>query len=171
MECSSWLRQAKSNVSLVCAVLAVQAALSACSNDEAVVPQADREIVVTEREAGTGAVAQAGDTVLFHYVGYVSPTDEVFDNSYERGLPLEVIAGEKGTDKQSAIIKNNLEEGSVVTGLARGLVGVRVGGRRIISIPQELAYGGCNNAPEGVPELVCRADYLEFEVRVLAIRY
>jgi peptidylprolyl isomerase len=152
-------------------VLLMQIGLLACSDSGSVAPRVIREILIQDKVLGSGPQAEAGDTVLFHFVGYISATGQVFDNSYELGVPLEVIAGEKGTGKQSAIIKNNKESGSVVTGLARGLVGVRLGGRRIISVPQELAYDGCNRAPIGVPELVCKSDYLEFEVTVLAIRF
>jgi peptidylprolyl isomerase len=149
----------------------MQLALSGCGDDETTAPQPNRPIEVSEAVAGTGAQSEAGDTVLFHYVGFVSASGEVFDNSYERGVPLEVIAGERGTSTQGSIIRNNQANGSVITGLARGLVGVRVGGRRTVSVPRELAYGGCNNAPQGIPELVCSSDYLEFEVTVLAIRF
>jgi peptidylprolyl isomerase len=171
MERSSWLRLALSSRSVVCAVFMMQVALSACSDSQNVAPQVDREVLVEELIIGAGAQAQAGDTVLFNYVGYVPATSEVFDNSYERGLPLEVIAGQKGTNAESAIISNNQAAGEVITGLARGLVGVRAGGRRIISVPQELAYGGCTGAVGGIPQIVCSADYLAFEVTVLAIRF
>jgi peptidylprolyl isomerase len=171
MERSTWLRDVKLNRSCIGMLIVVHLALSACSDGGTVAPQANREILIEDKVQGTGSPTQAGDTVLFHYVGFISATGQVFDNSYERGLPLEVIAGEKGKDKQSAVIKNNRENGSVVTGLARGLVGVRIGGRRIISVPKELAYGGCDNAPQNVPTLVCLAEYLEFEVTVLSIRF
>jgi peptidylprolyl isomerase len=149
----------------------MQIGLLACSDSGSVAPTANREIFIEDKVLGSGPQAEAGDTVLFHYVGFISATGQVFDNSYELGVPLEVIAGEKGIGKQGSIVKNNKESGSVVAGLSRGLVGVRLGGRRIISVPQELAYGGCNRAPAGIPELVCASDYLEFEVTVLAIRF
>lgn len=50
-------------------------------------------LVVTDLGTGTGAAAAVGDKLIVHYVGVRSATGEEFDNSYDRGEPLEVQLG------------------------------------------------------------------------------
>lgn len=80
---------------------------------------------------GTGAVAKAGDTVTVQYVGYAYSTGKQFDASWDRGQPFQF----------------NLGEGQVITGWDDGVQGMRVGGRRELIIPPNLAYG--TSAPQG----------------------
>jgi peptidylprolyl isomerase len=86
-------------------------------------PPADLE--VTDIWEGDGAVAKAGDTVRVHYVGVAYSTGEEFDASWNRGDPLEFRLG----------------VGQVITGWDQGVQGMRVGGRRQLVIPPDLAYG------------------------------
>ena len=83
------------------------------------------ELVITDLVEGTGPVAQAGQTVSVHYVGVAHSTGEEFDSSYDRGDPLVFPLGAR----------------RVITGWDNGLVGMKVGGRRRLVIPPQLAYG------------------------------
>ena len=66
-----------------------------------------------------------GDTVQVHYVGVAYSTGEEFDASWNRGEPLEFRLG----------------TGRVIAGWDQGVQGMRVGGRRQLVIPPDLAYG------------------------------
>jgi peptidylprolyl isomerase len=74
---------------------------------------------------GDGPVAKAGDTVKVHYVGVAFSTGEEFDASWNRGTPLEFKLG----------------VGQVISGWDQGVQGMKVGGRRRLTIPAHLAYG------------------------------
>lgn len=73
---------------------------------------------------GAGAVVEAGDTIVCHYLGQTW-AGKVFDNSFDRGQPLSFMIG----------------VGQVIRGWDDGLVGQRVGSRVLLSIPAELGYG------------------------------
>ncbi|MGO4385371.1 FKBP-type peptidyl-prolyl cis-trans isomerase [Specibacter sp. RAF43] len=83
------------------------------------------ELVIEDLIEGTGAEVVAGNTVSTHYVGVAFSTGEEFDSSWGRGTPLEFRAG----------------VGQVIQGWDQGLLGMKVGGRRRLEIPSELAYG------------------------------
>ena len=83
------------------------------------------ELEITDIWEGDGAVAKAGDTVRVHYVGVAYSTGEEFDASWNRGDPLEFRLG----------------MGQVIAGWDQGVQGMRVGGRRQLVIPPDLAYG------------------------------
>lgn len=87
--------------------------------------QPPTELEIVDDEIGTGAEAQAGDTVAVHYVGVAHSTGEEFDSSYNRGAPLEFRLG----------------VGMVIAGWDQGVQGMKVGGRRTLRIPPHLAYG------------------------------
>ncbi|MFF1393961.1 FKBP-type peptidyl-prolyl cis-trans isomerase [Streptomyces sp. NPDC058287] len=86
-------------------------------------PPADLEI--KEIWEGDGVAAKAGDFVKVHYVGVAFSTGEEFDASWNRGNPLEFQLG----------------AGQVITGWDKGIQGMKVGGRRRLTIPAHLAYG------------------------------
>ncbi|MBM9622570.1 FKBP-type peptidyl-prolyl cis-trans isomerase [Streptomyces zhihengii] len=86
-------------------------------------PPADLEI--KEIWEGDGQEAKAGDTVQVHYVGVAFSTGEEFDSSWNRGTPLGFKLG----------------AGQVISGWDRGIQGMKVGGRRQLTIPAHLAYG------------------------------
>ncbi|HRA76011.1 MAG TPA: FKBP-type peptidyl-prolyl cis-trans isomerase [Propionicimonas sp.] len=86
-------------------------------------PPAD--LVIVDLEVGTGPEAVPGKRVAVHYVGVAFSSGEEFDASYGRGAPLVFDLG----------------AGRVITGWDRGLVGMKVGGRRRLEIPPHLAYG------------------------------
>jgi peptidylprolyl isomerase len=83
------------------------------------------ELEISDIWEGDGAVAKAGDTVQVHYVGVAYSTGEEFDASWSRGEPLEFRLG----------------VGQVIAGWDQGVQGMRVGGRRQLVIPPDLAYG------------------------------
>ncbi|GAA1786133.1 MAG: FKBP-type peptidyl-prolyl cis-trans isomerase [Actinobacteria bacterium] len=86
-------------------------------------PPAD--LVVEDIWEGDGQEAQAGDTIRTHYLGVAHSTGEEFDASWNRGAPLDFRIG----------------VGQVIPGWDRGIVGMKVGGRRKLTIPAHLAYG------------------------------
>ncbi|WP_069814192.1 FKBP-type peptidyl-prolyl cis-trans isomerase [Streptomyces sp. TP-A0874] len=83
------------------------------------------ELQIRDVWEGNGPVAKAGDTVSVHYVGVAFSTGEEFDASWNRGTPLRFQLG----------------VGQVITGWDQGVQGMKVGGRRELTIPAHLAYG------------------------------
>ena len=86
-------------------------------------PPAD--LVIEDIIVGDGAEATAGSTVAAHYVGVAHSTGEEFDASWNRGAPLDFRLG----------------VGMVIQGWDRGIEGMKVGGRRKLTIPPHLGYG------------------------------
>jgi len=86
---------------------------------------APSELVIEDLAEGDGQEAGAGDTISAHYVGVAHSTGEEFDSSWNRGAPLDFRLG----------------VGQVIRGWDEGIVGMKVGGRRKLTIPAHLAYG------------------------------
>lgn len=80
---------------------------------------------------GDGAAAEAGDELEVQYVGVSYATGEEFDSSWERGEPFAFRLG----------------DGMVIPGWDQGLEGMKVGGRRRLTIPPDLAYGAQGSPP------------------------
>ena len=87
------------------------------------------ELQVTDIIVGSGDLVPAGATVTADYVGYGAATGEMFDASWVRGEPATFPLAR------------------VILGWQEGLVGMQVGGRRLLVIPAELGYG--DNPPPG----------------------
>jgi len=83
------------------------------------------ELVVEDVLDGDGAEATKGSKVAVHYVGVAFSTGEEFDASWNRGQPF----------------KFQLGKGNVIPGWDAGVLGMRVGGRRRLTIPSAMAYG------------------------------
>lgn len=83
------------------------------------------ELQIEDLAVGDGERATAGDLLAVQYVGVRWSDGGEFDASWERGQPIEFELG----------------AGRVIPGWEQGLEGMRVGGRRVITIPPELAYG------------------------------
>ena len=83
------------------------------------------DLEITDVVVGEGAEAVAGSTVQAHYVGVAHSTGEEFDASYNRGAPLSFRLG----------------VGQVIAGWDQGIAGMKVGGRRKLTIPPHLGYG------------------------------
>ncbi|GGZ41104.1 peptidyl-prolyl cis-trans isomerase [Streptomyces inusitatus] len=86
-------------------------------------PPADLEI--KDLWEGDGAEAKAGDLVTVHYVGVSFSTGEEFDASWNRGETFKFPLG----------------AGRVIAGWDQGVQGMKVGGRRRLTIPAHLGYG------------------------------
>lgn len=132
---------------------AVIAALVGCSSGPAVpkvdIPDGLDPAVFTTRDlvVGDGAAARPGQTVVVHYVGVLYDTGAIFESSWERNEPFTFRVG----------------SGETIPGWDDGVTGMRVGGRRFLLLPPELAYGDNPNAP------VPAGSTLVFVVDLLAI--
>ena len=83
------------------------------------------DLQIIDIAVGSGSEAGPGDNVAVHYVGVAYSTGEEFDASYNRGDPLEFRLG----------------AGRVIAGWDTGVAGMKVGGRRQLTIPPHLGYG------------------------------
>jgi peptidylprolyl isomerase len=98
---------------------------------------------------GKGAPAKPGDLITVQYVGVTFSTGDEFDASWDRGQPFQLTLG----------------AGEVIPGWDRGLVGMRKGGRRMLTIPPALGYG-----TSGSPPLIGPNETLVFVVDLIAIK-
>jgi FKBP-type peptidyl-prolyl cis-trans isomerase len=96
---------------------------------------------------GTGAVAANGSIVTVNYIGRLQ-SGAVFDDSYARGQPIAFRIG----------------AAQVIPGFEQGIVGMRVGGKRRVTIPPQLAYGSSGNGP--IPPNAT----IVFEVELMAVQ-
>jgi len=130
-------------------------ALAACS----AAPQAHAtgqvdKLTVIDQKVGTGDEAKDGMTVLVHYTGWLyddSAKDKhgkKFDSSRDRDEPFSFMLG----------------QGNVIAGWDQGVVGMHVGGKRILLIPAALGYGA-NGAGDDIPPNAS----LVFEVELLKV--
>jgi peptidylprolyl isomerase len=83
------------------------------------------ELVVQDVVKGKGTAAKAGDNVTVDYVGVSYSTGKQFDASWDSGKPFSFALG----------------TGQVIGGWDKGVVGMKKGGRRLLVIPPDLAYG------------------------------
>jgi peptidylprolyl isomerase len=84
---------------------------------------------------GTGPEAKTGASVSVNYVGALYSNGKVFDASWKRNEPFSFTLG----------------KGQVIKGWDQGIVGMKVGGRRELIIPAELAYGKAGRPPQIPP--------------------
>lgn len=104
---------------------------------------ADLKIETTTE--GTGAVAEVGQKVFVHYTGKLED-GTVFDSSVTRGQPFSFVLG----------------QGQVIKGWEQGILGMKVGEARILTIPPELGYGAA-----GAGGVIPPNATLVFEVELL----
>ena len=97
---------------------------------------------------GTGDEAKSGDTLSVHYTGTLTDGKK-FDSSRDRGEPFEVTLGQR----------------RVIAGWEMGLVGMKVGEKRRLTIPPDLGYGA-----KGAGGVIPPNATLIFEVELLTIR-
>jgi peptidylprolyl isomerase len=126
-------------------------ALAACgggssSTPTAAAPTGGGSLVTLDLVVGTGATAVAGDTVTVNYVGTLTNGTK-FDSSYDRGQPYTFLLG----------------VGRVIAGWDQGVAGMKVGGKRRLTIPPSLGYG--NQAVGSIPP----NSTLIFDVELLSI--
>jgi peptidylprolyl isomerase len=105
------------------------------------------KLKVEELEKGTGPEAKAGDKVTVQYLGVNYKNGKEFDSSWSRNEPFSFTLG----------------TGEVIPGWDQGVEGMKVGGRRELIIPPELAYGEAGAPPAIGPNetLVFVIDLLE----------
>lgn len=108
-----------------------------------------RKLVKEDIVKGKGPGAKPGDTVVVHYVGVNFSTGEEFDASWDAGQPFPVPLG----------------AGQVIEGWEKGLVGLKKGGRRKLTIPPEQAYGA-----QGAPPSIGPNETLVFVIDALEIQ-
>ena len=108
-----------------------------------------RKLVKEDIVKGTGPGAKNGDTVVVHYVGMNFSNGQEFDASWDTGSPFPVQLG----------------AGMVIKGWDQGLVGIKKGGRRKLTIPPELGYGA-----EGYPPDIPPNETLVFVVDAVDIQ-
>jgi peptidylprolyl isomerase len=109
-------------------------------------PKKLEEVEVVE---GEGAEAKAGDKVTVQYVGVGYDSKQEFDSSWSRSEPFSF----------------NLGAGEVIKGWDQGVAGMKVGGRRELIIPANLAYG-----PAGSPPVIGANETLIFVIDLLAVK-
>lgn len=107
-----------------------------------------KKFAYQELEEGTGATAKAGDEVTVQYVGVGYDSEEEFDSSWSRSEPFSF----------------NLGSGEVIKGWDKGVEGMKVGGRRELLIPGNLAYG-----PAGSPPSIGPNETLIFVIDLLSV--
>ena len=100
-----------------------------------------------EIKVGTGATAVAGKHVSVHYTGTLTDGTK-FDSSRDRGTPIDFPLG----------------AGQVIQGWDEGISGMKVGGRRKLTIPPAIAYG-----PEGRPPVIPPNATLLFDVELMGV--
>lgn len=106
------------------------------------------ELEVGDQVLGTGESVVPTSTVLAHYIGVGLTSGQKFDSSWDRGQPIQF-----GLDQ-------------VIPGWTQGLTGMQVGGRRVLVIPGDLAYGATPPAGSGIEPnetLIFVVDLIDFE--------
>ncbi len=139
-------------------ILALLAAVAAVGATQAPKPSGgamDQKLITTasglkyvDLVVGTGAEAVKGQTVSVHYTGWLTDGKK-FDSSVDRGTPFQVPLG----------------AGRVIKGWDEGVAGMKVGGKRKLMIPSQLAYGERGAGGGLIPP---NAELI-FEVELLAI--
>lgn len=107
------------------------------------------QLEVEDLEVGAGAEAAAGSEVDVHYVGVSWSTGRQFDASWDRRDTFSFRLG----------------AGSVIAGWDQGVAGMRVGGRRRLTIPPELGYGS-----RGAGGVIAPGETLVFVVDLVGVR-
>jgi peptidylprolyl isomerase len=106
------------------------------------------ELQIEDLKVGKGPEAKSGQQVEVHYVGVAYSTKKEFDSSWDRGKPLPFPLG----------------AGRVIKGWDQGVPGMKVGGRRRLIIPPDLAYG-----PGGFPPVIGPNETLVFVVDLVSV--
>lgn len=112
-------------------------------------------LIKTDVKVGTGDEAKSGQKVAVHYTGWLydpkakDKHGKKFDSSVDRGKPFEFPLG----------------AGRVIKGWDQGVAGMKVGGKRTLTIPAQLAYG-----PRGAGGLIPPGATLVFDVELIEVK-
>jgi len=107
------------------------------------------ELIKTDLVVGDGDEAKAEDTVTVHYTGAVAADGKIFQSSKDFGQPISFGLNQ------------------VIKGWTEGVPGMKVGGKRRLTIPAELAYGSNPPSGSGIP-----ADApLVFDIELIAVEH
>jgi peptidylprolyl isomerase len=112
-------------------------------------PQPPADLVVEDLALGDGAPVGAGQVASVHYIGVSHSSGKEFDASYNRGAPLDFTVG----------------AGQVIAGWDQGVNGMKVGGRRRLTIPPHLGYGD-----RGAGGVIQPGETLIFVVDLVGVR-
>jgi FKBP-type peptidyl-prolyl cis-trans isomerase len=116
------------------------------NNSKKIVAQAPK-VGIEDVVVGGGEAAMPGDRVVVHYTGKFT-NGQVFDSSVGRGEPFQFVLG----------------GGQVIKGWDQGIAGMRVGGKRTLTVPPELGYGPNDYGPiPGNSTLVFDVELLKVE--------
>jgi FKBP-type peptidyl-prolyl cis-trans isomerase len=105
------------------------------------------ELKIEDIKVGKGDPVKDGDTVVIHYTGWLEDGTK-FDSSKDRDMPFEVKIG----------------VGYVIKGWDLGVIGMKAGGKRKLTIPYEMGYG--KYGTDGIPGFAT----LIFELELLKIK-
>jgi len=127
------------------------AATPAPTKPEVSVPKGKppKKLEIKDLKVGSGPAAQPGQNVQVQYVGVSYANGRQFDASWDRGEPFAFQLG----------------AGQVIPGWDQGVAGMKVGGRRQLVIPPDLAYG-----PQGSPPAIGPDETLVFVVDLVGIQ-
>jgi FKBP-type peptidyl-prolyl cis-trans isomerase FkpA len=107
----------------------------------------DSGLKIEDISEGEGDVAESGQSVSVHYTGWLLDGDK-FDSSVDRNQPFEFALG----------------KGMVIRGWEEGVAGMKVGGKRRLTIPPQLGYGA-----QGAGGVIPPNATLVFDVELLAV--
>ncbi len=115
--------------------------------EPSVKPPVVTELIREDQAPGSGEAAKTGDRVKVHYTGRLL-TGQKFDSSRDRDEPFAFTLG----------------KGEVIKGWDKGVVGMKPGGKRKLTIPADKAYGAVGSPPKIPPN-----SPLEFEIELIEI--
>ena len=107
-----------------------------------------QDLIIDDILIGTGSEVKTGDTVAIHYTGILE-NGKKFDSSLDRGTPFSTPIG----------------VGYVIPGWDQGVIGMKVGGKRKLTIPFSLAYGEA-----GIPGVIPPKSTLIFDLELVDIK-
>jgi len=110
-------------------------------------PKSIRGLTITDLILGQGLLAEQGKVVIIHYRGFLNHGEQ-FRSSYDTGQPLSFRIGAR----------------QVIAGLEKGVIGMRVGGKRKIRVSPHLAYR--DQSVPGIPPnavLIFEIDLIEIQ--------
>ena len=131
---------------ILCLILPLFMIFNGCSKEQTVTTPSGLQYI--DEIVGTGPSPQKGQQVTVHYTGYLQDGTK-FDSSRDRNQPLPFTIG----------------IGQVIKGWDEGIMSMKVGGKRKLTIPPDLGYG-----QRGAPPAIPPGATLVFEVELLSVK-